>query len=172
MVRRFALARLLVVCGLLCATEGASIARAQDASAERKHDLGPLISAEFRMLTPDPRPMLGDLIARASTRTKVTFNYNWAARDAAGGREMTANQITVTATFIPAESWIAEPNDAALLNHEQGHFDIASRRSSARSSRSSTPKTRSTTWRRATARTSSSRPNGERSSTTNCGSWA
>lgn len=86
----------------------------------RRYETGPLSAADFAATPPAGR---GNLLAATHTGLRYTFQYRGVA--ASQGVRVVATQLEAFAIVIPAKSWNAAPDDARLMDHEQGHFDIS-----------------------------------------------
>ena len=62
---------------------------------------------------------------KAYTMTRVLFKYSFHVRGRAGQHEARLTAIKVYSVFLPEASWWAAKEDEWLLDHEQGHLDIA-----------------------------------------------
>jgi len=90
----------------------------------RPYDKGPLAPREFTGPVPDAARD-GRLQRQAYTRTDLRYDYRYNYTIAGDVFEVELSEIRVAASFVPQESWLALPNDVRLLDHEQGHFDLA-----------------------------------------------
>ena len=94
-------------------------AAALAAEAARKVDAGPLTAADFRGQVPvDPA---GD----ANTSTQLRFSFRYGYQQLGGRATVTVESVSVDAIVIQDASWNRQPTNARLLEHEQGHADIA-----------------------------------------------
>lgn len=94
----------------------------ENAPARRYRD-GRLVISDFDMEPPEDRDNLDAMLA---TQVRIQFDYRCRyGRRYGGGARATLKRIEVFAVVRPQESWIATPEDRRLLDHEQGHFDIA-----------------------------------------------
>lgn len=84
----------------------------------------PLKSSDFRAPVPDERPAIEPRI-EAFSHTEVRYQYQLRTRRRSGRWQAEIQSIDVEAVFIPEKSWNAQPGDARLLDHHQGHFDLA-----------------------------------------------
>lgn len=108
-----------------------ALARAQQPPAkQRLYTDGPLAAADFKMAPPKPLPLVAagggavTLLATTYAEIRFDFKYRWRA-DATGKATATATEVTFVAVLIQDKSWNARPKEASLMDHEQGHFDIA-----------------------------------------------
>ena len=86
---------------------------------QRHYDDGPLKIKEFAGDSPRFTRL------EAMTVTRVALDYKFRVSRAGTGYRATLKSLSVKAVFLPNESWWRAPHDEALLDHEQGHFDIA-----------------------------------------------
>jgi hypothetical protein len=89
------------------------------AEDRRKYEEGPLTSDDFRAEPQD--------VARAAAKTVTQLGYDFRYRYKSNSRNTTAflESITIEAYIRRDQSWNSKPDDKALLDHEQGHADIA-----------------------------------------------
>lgn len=92
---------------------------AKPSTAPRLYKQGPLRFDEFRRDAEDAQP------GKAYTMTRVLFKYSFHVRGRAGQHEARLTAIKVYSVFLPEASWWAAKEDEWLLDHEQGHLDIA-----------------------------------------------
>ena len=86
----------------------------------RYYSQGPLKLSEFRQYAPEAQRF------RAFTMTRVAYRYEFDGKQTAPDRfETTLKSLVVYSEFLPKESWWHRRAPANLLDHEQGHFDIA-----------------------------------------------
>lgn len=105
----------LAVCLGLCAAP----ASADDKPpADREYRQGPLTKDDFRAKADPQSPYLA--------RTETDYRYRYAYRYSVqrGETIVTLTEIELWAILKADESWNRRPDDEALLDHEQGHFDI------------------------------------------------
>lgn len=94
--------------------------RVTKASKERRYDAGPLQRKEF---IGRPDRSTG---RTAATMTRVMFQYRFRSRRIRAGKvEVRLTSMEAYSIFLPRESWWISSPDPELLDHEQGHFDIA-----------------------------------------------
>ena len=94
------------------------------AQLERRYDQGPLRAEEFRGL---PKLRLSEEKGRpldAYTMTRIRFRYQYNVWRRRGRSIVRLKSIEVYSVFDRDKSWNRRPQDAELLDHEQGHFDI------------------------------------------------
>jgi len=115
-IRKFMLAALIAPAILQCAQ--------LCADKPRLHQDGPLRAEEFRKPAPAVRNVNGVKVsAYTTTDTKYTYSYNYETED--GRTTAKVTRVKVEARFVPEKSWNALKGNPALLDHEQGHFDLA-----------------------------------------------
>lgn len=85
---------------------------------ERPYDEGPLRGSEFRATPPTKHPY------KALTSTKLTYSYRYRSVYRPGRATAKLTELKLTNEFEADKSWNRRPDDANLLRHEQGHFDI------------------------------------------------
>jgi hypothetical protein len=85
----------------------------------RPYDQGPLTADDFRADPPD------DSIAAAKTATQFAFEFKYGYKSTARTTIVTLSRITITACIRRDQSWNRHPDNKRLLDHEQGHADIA-----------------------------------------------
>jgi hypothetical protein len=91
---------------------------------ERRYQLGPLVAEDFRGSPPPGNAGKGnDYAAGIETTVRWTVRY----RIDQTGKKFTIKltEVDVFAAVYPYKSFNNRPIDKALLDHEQGHFDIA-----------------------------------------------
>src|SRR5258708_4482289 len=92
----------------------------------RKYSDGPMTPSDFRASVPDPRPVKDGLVLRAMTHSEIRYSthYRW---DEPKPGHVTAwlTRFDCHAELLCDKCWNNEPTDLRLLDHEQGHFDIA-----------------------------------------------
>lgn len=90
-----------------------------DAAETRPYDDGPLTADDFRGEPPEASS------AAAKTATQFAFEFKYRYKSTARLSTATLDKITITACIRRDTSWNRYPDDARLLDHEQGHADIA-----------------------------------------------
>lgn len=91
----------------------------------RKYEDGLLTKADFQAKVPTPLPVFGGVRLKAVISTGIYYNYRYKASLDGERVKLTLSEIEVYGAVTPAKSWNASPGDAALMDHEQGHFDIS-----------------------------------------------
>ncbi len=88
-------------------------------SKEREYSLGPLKIDEFR----------GEVEAQnnttAHTATRVRYQFEFAFSQFGQQVTVIVKSIELRVVFLPEESWFGPDATPELLDHEQGHFDVA-----------------------------------------------
>ena len=96
------------------------LASSQEPTAkDRRYDSGPLAISEF------VGKVEHSSSARANTATRVRSNFRYTVRPFGRQFEAIVTSIDLYAVFLPNDSWWGPNASADLLDHEQGHFDIA-----------------------------------------------
>ncbi len=92
----------------------------------RKYAQGPLTRDDFRVEVPKSISVPGGgLRALAYTSTEMLFDYRYRVSRQDGVWTASLAEIRAMAVVWPARSWNRHPQDRKLLDHEQGHFDLA-----------------------------------------------
>jgi hypothetical protein len=89
------------------------------AEDSRAYDDGPLTADDFRGQVPDGSK------AAAKTVTQFAFEFKYRYKSTARLTTVTLEYITISAHIRRDQSWNRNPDDKRLLDHEQGHADIA-----------------------------------------------
>jgi hypothetical protein len=86
---------------------------------QRVYETGPLTARDFQAEIPaDDRGL------DAWTTTDLVYRFQYETRFTSRLASVWITQVTVEAVVIPGKSWNRSPNDAPLMDHEQGHFDL------------------------------------------------
>ena len=117
MLSHISKAKMLGLCVLVSCYPLSADERQQDQA--RRYEDGPLKIKEFRG-KPDDRSG-GD----AFTYCTVHFEFTYEVRPSRGMFTATLTSFKAFALFFPDKSWWIERAPRDLLDHEQGHFDIA-----------------------------------------------
>jgi len=118
--------RVTVICSLALSLPASGLAQepngeqAAAGASMRSYSAGPLTLADFQQAPPHDRQGLDAL-----TTTDIRYNYNYQARFTQRRATAYLTELSVDAVVLPSESWTTRPSDVRLLDHEQGHFDIA-----------------------------------------------
>lgn len=91
----------------------------QPAPLPRRYAQGPLRSPEFRGKIAD------HAFADAETQTRVMIDYKFKTQASTDGTLAKLTSVEIYSIFLPEASWWRPSADPRLLDHEQGHFDIA-----------------------------------------------
>ena len=89
-----------------------------DAQSLRPYQDGPLQASDFRRAPPANR------LHKAYTSTRMAHNSRYQVKTRNGVSTIRLVSIEMTNDVEQSNSWNATPQDAQLLSHEQGHFDI------------------------------------------------
>ncbi len=93
---------------------------------ERRFEEGPLLAKDFQMPVPDPQPVREGIKMLANTHTKIRYTYRYQTKPTRLSRTVaTATSIEIFSLMLRDQSWNAAPDNAFLMEHEQGHFDEA-----------------------------------------------
>jgi hypothetical protein len=85
----------------------------------RPYDDGPLTEDDFRGKPPET------ITAAAKTVTQFAFEFTYRYKTTARLTTASLDRITITACIRRDQSWNRNPEDKRLMDHEQGHADIA-----------------------------------------------
>jgi hypothetical protein len=115
----------LAVLTILVAAAGANQNSKKPEKLRRYAD-GPLTAADFAGKAPEQSPINMGIELVASTECLVRYEYR-AAVDERGPNLWTARitSFTCVAAVEPAKCWNTQPESLRVLDHEQGHFDLA-----------------------------------------------
>lgn len=92
-------------------------------SNSRRYEDGPLQADDFQA---EPAvKQEGDLRLLASTVTQLAYDYRYRFERRGKRTTVRLTSVRVYALVRRDQSWNSKKQDAALLDHEQGHFDIA-----------------------------------------------
>ena len=73
-----------------------------------------------------PVPRAGDDKRVAATTASISWSFRYSVAGSASACSYTINEITSVANFHPDLSWVRpDKKKPGVLEHEQGHFDIA-----------------------------------------------
>lgn len=92
--------------------------------AWRPYSAGPLAAADYAAPVPVPLTQEDGAVIRGFTTTEFQTEFLYRFKLADGVYRLTATEFTFIAAAVPGQSWLAEPDNGRLLDHEQGHFDI------------------------------------------------
>jgi hypothetical protein len=92
----------------------------------RPYTDGPLTAGDFAGMAPDQTPINMGIEMVANTECEVRYEYR-SAVEQRGPNLWTARitSFTCTATVEPAKCWNTQPESLRVVDHEQGHFDLA-----------------------------------------------
>ncbi len=118
----------------LCGIGHASIVFADETCAKqanadsgtRPYADGPLSPADFRCPAPNPLPEKNGVLLSAMTYTSLHYNTRFQWQEIRPGRfQARLTSFEITTQVDRRKSWTTRPNDERLLDHEQGHLDVA-----------------------------------------------
>jgi hypothetical protein len=89
----------------------------------RRYDQGPVNPADFQGTPPVAADPTGPQ-SMAYTSTAIRYQARYEFRQQPGRVLAWLTDIDIFSVFMVRESWCRRPADAALLAHEQGHFDL------------------------------------------------
>jgi hypothetical protein len=105
---------------LLCvAIAPEAVAQTTKPAASRRYESGPLRPADFSGRLPATRGA-----TKAFTFTSIDYSYRFQSSVVRAGVHVVATELSAHAMVRPDQSWNLTPEDARLMDHEQGHFDI------------------------------------------------
>jgi hypothetical protein len=120
--------RALLVLAVLMVSVAAEGAKQNNKKADklRRYADGPLTAADFAGNAPEQSPINMGIEMVANTECQVRYEYR-AAVDERGPNQWTARitSFTCVAVVKPAKCWNTQPESVRVLDHEQGHFDLA-----------------------------------------------
>ncbi len=92
----------------------------------RKYAEGPLIAADFQGSPPEPSPVKDNIKMVANTMCVVRYSYRLRTHSQRDGT-WTAELVSFDcfSAVDPAKCWNLVPESSRVLDHEQGHFDVA-----------------------------------------------
>ena len=112
--------RHLVIAVLVCMNLTANARETSSPESHRPFNLGPLTVQDFQKSPPEVSH------GKAYTQTRVMFTYEYGLQKSGNNvYEASLTKLQTYSVFLPRESWWNHPSSAWLLDHEQGHFDIA-----------------------------------------------
>jgi hypothetical protein len=91
----------------------------------RRYSDGPLEAEDFRGTVPSRRPRENGVILDAFTSVDIRYNLRYRGQTNASRTTLTLTSIDVYAVVDQAKSWNSQKSNRNLLDHEQGHFDLA-----------------------------------------------
>jgi Bacterial protein of unknown function (DUF922) len=98
-----------------------------DSSAKlRKYEEGPLAAADLQGTPPAAAPVKDNITMVANTMSVVRYTYRLrtnSERDGSWTARLT--QFECFSAIEPAKCWNTVPESPRVLDHEQGHFDLA-----------------------------------------------
>ncbi len=115
---------LALSCGHFAVAAEIEVLTAEERKSLRAYEAGPLTKDDFHTEPPEMR-VVGGIVLRSNVFTDVRYRYRGEGRAKGKNVEVKLTAIRVVAVVDRSKSWNADPTDAALLDHEQGHFDIS-----------------------------------------------
>jgi hypothetical protein len=94
-------------------------------ASKRSYTEGPLTGADYRARTPDPLPEADGTRMIANSHVEILFHYHCVWTSDRRGVHASIARFDCRACIDPAKSWITSAENSRLMDHEQGHFDIA-----------------------------------------------
>jgi len=91
----------------------------------RRYSDGPLRANDFSATVPDPRPRENGVQLEAFTFVDIAYDVRYQSRVSASRTRLTLKSIDVYAVVDPSKSWNVKKSSGELMDHEQGHFDLA-----------------------------------------------
>src|SRR5687767_8495044 len=91
-----------------------------EAAERRRYEEGPLAQDDFGDV-----PAFVPAGASARTATELLYNFRYKYRSTSRSTTITLSSIEIDAYIRRDQSWNLNPENKALLDHEQGHADIA-----------------------------------------------
>lgn len=88
-----------------------------------RYEERPLEAADFRGMVPETRPLEEPRI-EAYSYTDLHYEFRSRARRRGNRWTVELVDVVIRALFHRTRSWNALPDDARLLDHHQGHFDL------------------------------------------------
>jgi hypothetical protein len=95
-------------------------------AAQRKYSAGPLVAGDFAGQPPPKTPINFGIEMVANTECAVRYEYRSVIEPV--GRDRWAVRVTrfnCFAVLVPDKCWHTQPLSSRILDHEQGHFDLA-----------------------------------------------
>ena len=109
---------LSLLTGQLCGEEPAK-------DKPRRFADGPLTPDDFKMAAPNPAPNDAGIPMVAMTYAELRYSFHYRWEDKNGRATAWPADVDLFAALDRARSWNTQPQSARILDHEQGHFDIA-----------------------------------------------
>jgi hypothetical protein len=100
--------------------------RSVSGTNNRPYADGPLTAADFSGKRPAQSPVNMGIEMVANTECEVRYEYR-STVEQKGQNPWTArmSSFECTAVIVPEKCWNAQPESRRILDHEQGHFDLA-----------------------------------------------
>lgn len=93
-----------------------------DLRQDRRYAQGPLSPKDYRAKPPEPADRRG---RRAGITTDIRYDFHFQVAKRKDKLSGYIDTLAVFAVVLRDESWNTSPQDKALLDHEQGLFDLA-----------------------------------------------
>lgn len=92
----------------------------------RRYADGPLTAADFAGKAPEQSPINMGIEMVANTECEVRYEYRAAVQQRAPDLwTARITSFTCAAVVVPGKCWNTQPESRRVLDHEQGHFDVA-----------------------------------------------
>lgn len=91
----------------------------------RRYSKGPLEASDFSGAVPNARPRENGVPIEAFTLVDIAYDVRYRSRKTASRTRLTLTSIDIYAVVDRSKSWSVGKLDDSLLDHEQGHFDLA-----------------------------------------------
>ena len=95
------------------------------AEKSRRYADGPLTPDDFKLAAPDPVPTDAGISMVAMTYAELRYSYHYRFEEKNGRATAWPVDVEVFAVMVRAKSWNTQPQSVRILDHEQGHFDLA-----------------------------------------------
>src|SRR5262249_33202978 len=97
---------------------------ADEPEPERRYSLGPLTPADFRGTRPEKNEAEG-LDFAAYLKTSIRWQMAYLVEPVGKQFRVKLTAIDIFAARLPQQSYNFEKDNRQLMDHEQGHFDVA-----------------------------------------------
>jgi hypothetical protein len=91
----------------------------------RRYSDGPLEAKDFHAAVPSRRPRENGVIIDAFTSVDIRYDLRYRGQTNASRTTLTLTSIDVYSVVDQSKSWNSQKSNRNLLDHEQGHFDLA-----------------------------------------------
>lgn len=92
--------------------------------AERAYAEGKLSAADFQAKPPVEREVEDGIPLEAKVYTRVRYRYRYKSFTTTTRVKLTLTEFAAEAAVDRTQSYLRQPQNRALIDHEQGHFDI------------------------------------------------